>query len=135
MANISVNRLLKSMQRKFKLASVDNFDIDFLDALRRTVGRINVNADLETRITMPDNTQGTLNLDDAYEYVVTNCLIVELWKMGLAIRGDKDNEFALRIERRVDDDIDMIRQDILNQARDDDPDDEDDLVALGGLGD
>ena len=134
MANISVNNLLTVMQARFKTTGVEGFSQIFLTALRQAVAQINVDADLETRITAPTTTEGTIALDEAYEYVVIDLLIIRLWILGQGIRKDDDGAFIAQLRRDVPEEIDMIRQDILNQARDDDDDDEDDLVGLGALG-
>jgi len=134
MANISVNRLYSSMQTRFNTTGVEGFPEKFTNALRQAVGRINVGADLESRITVPVANEGTIALDETYEYVVINLLIIQLWIAGLGIRKDDDGAFIAQLLRNAPEDIDMIRQDILNQARDADDDDEDSLVGLGALG-
>ena len=134
MANISVSRMLTQVRRRFKTVNVDDFDADFVDALRQSVGRINTQADLETRITAPVSTEGTVALDETYEYVLVELLIINLWQLGNGIRNDEEGTFIASVRSQIDDHIDDIRQDILNQARDDDDDDEDDLVGLGALG-
>ena len=134
MADISLNTLYEDCKRTFKMTSgvSSRFDADFPRAVNRGINRINMQADLETPISLVDGTQGTVELDSKYEYVLYDLTVVGLMKAGQ--RPAKGMEDNIRLyDGDIDDRIDDIRQDILNKAVVADSDDETDFVGLGAL--
>jgi len=131
MANIGIQSVFEDKQREFKMegAGSDRFERDFIAALNTATRRINRQADLETRISMTTQISSTLALSDEYQDVVEDLITIKLIQLGHR-RRNEDADIS-RLDRDIDDRIDMIRQDILNQAQEGDTDNELDLVGLG----
>ena len=135
MADIQMAGLKEQVQRMFSVhgASLDRFDNDCLTAIRMACGRITRQADLETRITLPDDNTDEIGLDDVYTDVLIDLIGVNLISLGQRPAKGYETKF-LRADARMDDRIDDIRQDITNQAQEADTDDESSFVGLGALG-
>ena len=135
MANIILTTLFEQKKREFHTEGQgnDRFRADFLNAVNRAGRRINRDADLETRITAVNSVEGTVALDETYEDVLSDLITVNLIQMGQKVRSGSEDDYR-QLVRQMPNKIDSIRQDIMNQAIDDDTDDESDFVGLGALG-
>ena len=134
MADIDLKELFNQKQREFKVegSGSTRFEKDFTAAVNWSIGKINRQADLETRITKITSPDGTVALDDEYMDGLSDAVSLRLIQFGHRMRND-DIDVKI-IAATLNDNINMIRQDILNQAIADDVDDETDFVALGALG-
>ena len=136
MSDIELQGLHDQKKREFKLmgAALDRFELDFVDAVNRAAKRINIGADLATRISPIGSPSATLTgLDDTYEYVLSELVTDALIGMGQRREG-KDKNTRLS-QSEVEELIDSVRQDILHDRQDDDEDDDTyDNVGLGKLG-
>ena len=131
MANIGVQALFEAKQREFKTSGAGDirFEKDFLVALNAATRRINRQADLESRIAMKTGVTSTIALSDEYQDVVEDLVTLKLVQIGQR-RRNEDADIA-RLDRDIDDRIDMIRADIQTQAQEGDTDNESDYVGLG----
>lgn len=134
MANISVDRLYTRAKDAVNTAGGGSgrFDRQFINAVNDAGTQINRGADLETRISRISGTAGTVALSDEYEDVVFLLVLQSLRLYGQRVRKEMIQWLDKKMET-IQDDIDDIRQDIMNQAVDDDEDDETDFVGLGAL--
>lgn len=123
MANIQLKGLYSQKQREFATqgAGTDNFALDFQDAVNRAIRRINRKADLETAISEISGVEGEVELDTAYEDVLSALVTVNLLECGRPPRN-RDFDYAL-LKREIPDLIDSIRTSLLNEEQADDPDD------------
>lgn len=135
MADIILTTLFEQKKLEFHTEGQggDRFRSDFLNAVNRAGRRINRDADLETRITEVTAVEGTIDLDETYEDVLSDIVTVNLVQMGQKVRRGTEDDYR-QLVRQLPSKIDSIRQDIMNQAIDADTDDESDFVGLGGLG-
>ena len=137
MADIQLDGLFQQKQREFNLqgAGLTRFSSDFIDAVNRSVKRINREADLATAISTVFSTDGTVSgLDEKYEDILSMLVSLNMMKMGQ--RPAKGGELELpALEAKASDAIAQIYFDIINNAQDADPDDETtDIIGLGHLG-
>ena len=134
MANIDAKELFSQKQREFKVegSGSTRFEKDFTDACNWAIGKINRQADLENRISKITSPNGEIGLSDEYIDVLSDAMTVRLIQFGHRMRND-DVDIVM-INRTLDDNINMIRQDIMNQAIADDVNDNESFVALGALG-
>ena len=122
MANIRLKGLYTQQQREFATqgAGVDNFALDFQDAVNRAIRRINRQADLETAIAEISGTEGEVELDTAYEDVLSALVTVNLLECGRPPRN-RDFNYTL-LKREIPELIDSIRTKLLNDEQASDPD-------------
>lgn len=137
MADIQLDGLFQQKQREFNLqgAGLTRFSSDFIDAVNRSVKRINREANLVTAISTVFSTDGTVSgLDEKYEDILSMLISLNMMKMGQ--RPAKGGELELpALEAKASDAIAQIYFDIVNNAQDADPDDETtDIIGLGHLG-
>ena len=137
MADIQLDGLFQQKQREFNLqgAGLTRFTSDFIDAVNRSVKRINREANLLVSISTVSSTDGVVSgLDEAYEDVLSLLVSLNLLKMGQ--RPAKGGELELpALEARASDAISQIYFDLKNDEQDADPDDETtDIIGLGHLG-
>lgn len=133
MADINLGGLYSQIEREFGAPGNLRLQQDFPDAVNRALRRINRQAGLATRATYTTGTEGEVGLDEDYEDVLHDLVVLQLIRMGQRPRPGGEVDYAL-LERQMDERIDDIRQDILNQAIEDDTDDETDFIGLGALG-
>jgi len=131
MADIGLQALFEAKSREFKTrgAGDDQFEKDCLLAVNAATRRINRQADLETRLALVTSLSGTLGLSDEYQDVVEDLVTLKLVQIGQRRRND-DADIA-RLDRDIDDRIDMIRHSIMTQAIESDTDNEGDYAGLG----
>ena len=135
MADIILTLLFEQKKREFRTQGQgsDRFRADFLEAVNRSGRRINVDADLATRITQVNSVEGTVALDEAYEHVLSNLVTINLIHMGQKPSPGTDIDYQ-QLVRQLPEQIDSIRQDKINVAQEADTDDETDFIGLGALG-
>jgi len=131
MADIDIQTIFNDKAREFKSEGSGSlrFESDFVSAVNAATRRINRQADLETRIGLVSKPNGTIGLSDEYQDVVE-----DLVTLGLVQRGQRqrNEDFDIvEIRRTIDERIDMIRQDILNQAQEADTGNTGDFVGIG----
>lgn len=133
MADIELTGLLTSKKGEFVQIGTGSvrFEDDFVTAVNRSIGQINVQADLSTRIGRIVANSDTVGLSDVYEYILEQGITVHLLLLGQ--RKKEDVDFRA-LERQWEDNIDFIRQDISNLGTAADPDDTISRVGIGALG-
>ena len=134
MADIDLKELFQQKQGEFKSegSGSTRFENDFVRAVNWGTSKIGRDADLETRIDKITKPDGTVDLDDAYIDVLSDAVTLRLVQFGHRARNADLDVQSMR--RDLPDQIDGIRQSILNQAIDADDDDETDFAQLGALG-
>jgi len=134
MADIELQALRDQKKAEFKTqgAGSDRFESDFVNAVNRSINRINIGADLATAITRIATAEDTVDgLDVRYEHILSDLITAELVKMGQRLSV---KEASVRTREELDLEIDSIRQDILHDRQDqDDADTGYDNVGLGHL--
>lgn len=136
MADIDLKAVYDQKKQQFGALGAGNvrFDVDFLMAVNRSIGMINQYADLETRLDPVTSNDTTLDgLDVHYQWVLEELIDHGLMSMGR--RPPKEQQWQVKTHAELLEMIDTIRFDTLNAEIEDDEDDEEDFVALGGLGD
>lgn len=133
MANIELAPLLRQKMREFSTSS-DDFHLDFIDAVNRAINKINIEADLETRISRVKGPDETVSLDATYEHVLSDGISFMLLKGGF--RPARKMQVIFRdLKEDFEEGIDSIRQNIVNVAQEDDADDNTtDITLLGTIG-
>jgi len=134
MADIDLKELFNQKEREFKSEGngLVRFEKDFTSAVNWSIGKINRQANLSPRISKVTSPSGTVELDDEYMDVLSDAVTLRLIQFGQRMRND-DIDVKI-IAATIDENIDMIRQDILNALIDADTDDETSYVGIGALG-
>ena len=134
MANISLDSTYQADLNRFVMMGVDSprFKSDWISAVNKTINKINRGADLETRVTRITGTEGTMALDDAYDDVVQTGVTIYLIMAGQKLQKNETVDLRL-LKLQFEDEIDDIRQNILNIAVEADSDDETSFAQLGAL--
>ena len=136
MADIVLNAVYDAAQRSFRTqgSGSERFESDFVDCARRAVSYINVNADPETRITLPTSTESTLTgLDAKYEYVLFSGITRFLMEAGQKPAKGFEKQLP-HVVRQFESDVQGYQDDVRNIATEADSDDEVDIIGIGGLG-
>jgi len=131
MADIDLQELFQQKEQEFVTDGSGNtrFERDFVSAVNWTTSKISRQADLETKIDKITGPTGDVGLSDEYIDVLSDGVTLRLVQFGHRVRNaDLD---IRHIREGLDEAIDMIRQDILNQAITADTDNESDFAALG----
>jgi len=131
MANIDLKELFRQKQGEFRTrGSGDrNFELDFVAAVNMATSAISVGANLATTITLVTKPEGTVGLDALYQDIFSQMVTVRLVTLGQKARNEDPDVVLMR--RNEPENIDMIRQSILNIAVTADTDNESDFAALG----
>ena len=136
MADIDLGALKTQKEREFgtRGAGLTRFDEDFIDAANRAIRRINRDADLDTEISEISTSEGTMDLDSAYEDVVSDGISFYMMLMGR--RPAKNAEPLIKsTEDRFIAGIWGIASDLRNELSVSDTDDDTyDIIGLGKLG-
>jgi len=130
MSDVNLQGLFASKKREFKVlgSSLDRFELDFIDAVNRSINRINIAANLSTEISRVSGVTDTVTgLAEAYEHVLSDLVTYNMIKQGQRIKDG-----VSPTEEELADAIDSIRQDILNDSQAADTDD--DTSSNVGLG-
>jgi hypothetical protein len=134
MATIACQGLYDQKKQEFAVAgsSAPRFQADFINAVNRALRRINIRSNLSTALTTIENLADTITVDNEdWEFVISDLVTDELVRMGQ--RPAKG--VVLRTLFELNEEVDLIRTNILNTSQDSDPDDEsEDNVGLGHLG-
>jgi len=134
MAAIAVQSLYDQKKREFFVqgSSQDRFQLDFIDAVNRALRRINIRANLSTALTVIEDLTDSITVDTAdWEFILSDLVTDELVRMGQ--RPAKG--VVLKTPAELNEEINLIRQNVLHVRQDADTDDEDyDNVGLGALG-
>ena len=114
MANIQGDALYDQKEREFKMegAGSRRFQLDYLSALNRSIAKININADLATRIDQVTSRTDEIGLDLKYEYILSRSITRELALNGQSVR--KGAEGLIPSDEEILNLIDEMRQDIEN---------------------
>jgi len=131
MANIDLDGVYRQMQREFATQGTadDRFELDFINAVNDSIARINVGADLTSKISMVENTEEVLaSLDNNHRPMLTEGV-----RMALALAGRRPakqaERFLIGSDARFTNLIMAYYADLKNNI---DSDDEDE-ICLGSL--
>lgn len=135
MATIAVQSLYDQKIREFFVSgsSQDRFQLDFIDAVNRSLRRINIRANLAAPLTTVSYLSDNITIDNAdFEFIIADLVTDELVRMGQ--RPAKG--VIIRTISELAEEIDLIRQTALHvrQDADGEADENYDNVGLGALG-
>lgn len=138
MADMHLDGLYTVIRQQFGVegAAVKTFGTKFITSVNRSIREINQRANLETPITAVEDVDDTVTgLDEKYEDVLADGVAYNLYKLGVALPAKGAEGLVRQYRDSFVQGIHRIWTDILNDALDDDTDNEDDFIDLGGLGD
>ena len=132
MANVSLPGVKNQLERRFKQqgSGSTRFAQDVVDAINTAIRKINLGANLATRLSAITGVEGTISgLDSDYTPQLIDISTVALVDQGQ--RPSKGFEGSVdRLRIGVDFIIDQIRSDLLNQVMDADTDNETQVVGV-----
>jgi len=132
MANVSLPGVKNQLERRFKQQGSGSarFAQDVVDAINTAIRKINLGANLATRLSAITGVEGTISgLDSDYTPQLIDISTVALVDQGQ--RPSKGFEGSVdRLRIGVDFIIDQIRSDLLNQVMDADTDNETQVVGV-----
>ena len=135
MANIDLKGVYSEKRSQFRTdgAGSRRFERAFIDSANASIGFINRHANLETRISIVDNTEAVIDLDTTNIDALSDLITIELIKRGQRPAQGEENTFS-DLNRQRKEIVSSIAWDIQNRAQDADTDDETSYAQLGALG-
>lgn len=135
MANIDLNALLDQKQREFGDSGNGSgrFEKDFIDATNYALGRISLEADLESDFDEVTSPQDTVALNQRYRQILADGISLYMLRMGRRPAKGNENQ-PQELEARFINGIMDIYMKIKNDLQNGDDDDENDIIGLGALG-
>jgi hypothetical protein len=128
MADIKGTDFFQLMQGLFGATGSNNrFTRNYMHAIKMTLAIASQDADLETDLTYPDDTDEDIDLDDDYEPVL-------FWGMiyHLLVMGEQSDEYTDKdAKRNFDEAVGRMAMKIWHDRQDSAEDDDEDMIGTG----